>query len=224
MLMFMMCLNPLLCIIGENVAAAHSGPHNKRTAVIAYADDVTIILRSPRDIPIVQEALGCYEDPSGAKLNIQKSKAMALDSCDTSHTIMRILYHTELRILGIKMTTTVQQSAINSWRMVIGKIRAETRDAYSRTLSLDQRVLYVHNYLLAKAWYTAQILPPPSDCIRQLNTAMSWYLWQDDTFRVPLSTLYRPKDHRGPAQYTQRQNAAPYSCNACKHQVRMQGQ
>ena len=92
------------------------------------------------------------------------------------------------------MSKTIQQSAINSWRTVIGKIRAQARDAYSRTLSLDQRVLYVHNYLLAKAWYTAQILPPLCDCIRQLNTAMSWYLWQGDTFRVPLSTVYRRKD------------------------------
>jgi len=75
-------------MIDENLAAAHSGPHNKRTAVIAYADDVTIILRSPKDIPIVQEALRCYEDASGANLNVQKSKAMALRSWDTSHTIM----------------------------------------------------------------------------------------------------------------------------------------
>ena len=67
----------------------------------------------------------------------------------------------------------------------------------SRTLSPDQRVLYVHNYLLAKAWNTTQILPLPSDCIRQLNTAMSWYVWKSDTFRVPLSTLYRRKEHGG---------------------------
>jgi hypothetical protein len=129
--------------------------------------------------------------------SVQKSKTMALVSWATSHTIMGITYHTELRILGIKMNTTIRQSAINIWRTVIGKIRAQARDAYSRTLSLDQRVLYVHNYLLAKAWYTAQILPPPPprDCIRQLNTAMSWYLWQGETFRVPLSTLYRRKEH-----------------------------
>ena len=40
-------------------------------------------------------------------------------------------------------------------------------------------------------------LASPRDCIRQLNTAMSWYLWQGDTFRVPLSTLYRRKEHWG---------------------------
>jgi len=74
MLLFTMCLNPLLCMIDENLAAAHSGSHNKRTAVIAFADDVTIILRSPKDIPIVQEVLCCYEDASGAKLNIHNPR------------------------------------------------------------------------------------------------------------------------------------------------------
>ena len=74
-------------MIDENLAAAHSGPHNKRTAVIASADDVTIILRLPKDIPIVQEALRCYEDASGAKLNTQKSKAIALGSWYTTHTL-----------------------------------------------------------------------------------------------------------------------------------------
>ena len=61
------------------------------------------------------------------------------------------------------MATTIHQTAINIWRTVIDKIITQARDAYSRTLSLDQRVLYVHNYLLAKAWYTAQILPLPID-------------------------------------------------------------
>jgi hypothetical protein len=122
---------------------------------------------------------------------------MALGSWDTTHTILGIKYHTELRILGIKMTTTIHQSPIDSWRTVIGKIKSQARDAYSRTLSRDQRVLYIHNYLLSKAWYTAQILPPPSDCIRQLNMAMSWYPWQGNTFQVPLSTLYKQKEHGG---------------------------
>ena len=56
--------------------------------MIAYSDDVTIILRPPKDIAIVQDAPCCHEDASGAKLNIQKSKAMTQVSWDTSHTIL----------------------------------------------------------------------------------------------------------------------------------------
>ena len=37
-------------------------------------------------------------------------------------------------------------------------------------------------------------LPPPDVCVSQLNTAISWFVWKVDIFRVPLSTLYRTKE------------------------------
>jgi len=132
------------------------------TAVITYSDDVTIILRSTKDTLIVQEALRCYEDTSRTTLNIQRSKAIARGSWDTSHTILVISY-TELRVLSIKITTTIEESAIKIWRTEIGEKRNQARDTNSRTLCLDQIVLYIHNYLLAKAWYTAQIMPPQAN-------------------------------------------------------------
>jgi hypothetical protein len=53
------------------------------------------------------------------------------------------------------------------------------------------RVLYVHNFLIAKAWHTVHIFPPPVEYVRQLNTAITWH------FIVPLSTLQRPKEQGG---------------------------
>jgi hypothetical protein len=76
-------------------------------------------------------------------------------------------------------------------------IRAMAREAYCRNLELSQRIKYVHNYLLAKVWYTAQIFPVPDDCVRQLNSAITSYIWHGEIFRVPLSTLQRCKTHGG---------------------------
>ena len=100
-------------MIDKNLAAAaaHSWPHNKRTAVIAYADDVTIILRSPKDIPIVHEALHSYEDESGAKLISKNTKRYtSLMGYLTQNN--GILYHTELGILGIKLPQSTSQQSI----------------------------------------------------------------------------------------------------------------
>ena len=197
MLLFTICLDPLLRMLDDKLNGTTTRARKKITAVIAYADDVTIILRAPDEIPIVQEALRCYEAASGAKLNIQKSKALALGSWNTSHSVLGIPYHDDLKILGVHMAKTIHQSATKSWSTLTGKIRAQAREAYSRDLSLHQRIRYVNCFILAKAWYTAQILPPPSDCIRQMNTATSWYIWRGDIFRVPLSTLYKRKDQGG---------------------------
>jgi uncharacterized protein (DUF1499 family) len=46
--------------------------------VVAYVDDVTVILHSPNDIPKVREALRCYEAVTGVRLNKRKFKAMGL--------------------------------------------------------------------------------------------------------------------------------------------------
>jgi len=59
------------------------------------------------------------------------------------------------------------------------------------------REYYVHTYILATAWYSAQILPLPANCVRQINTVITWYLWRGDIFRVPLSTLQLPKQKGG---------------------------
>jgi CHAT domain-containing protein len=51
--------------------------------------------------------------------------------------------------------------------------------------------------LMARAWYLAQISPPPDECVRQLNSTSACFLWKGDLFRIPLSTLYRPKTEGG---------------------------
>ena len=39
--------------------------------------------------------------------------------------------------------------------------------------------------------------PPPPGCIRQINTTISWFIWQGEIFRVPLNTLQCGKTEGG---------------------------
>jgi hypothetical protein len=130
-------------------------------------------------------------------LNLSKCKAMALGTWDTTTPIMGIEYHNQLKVLGIHFTNTIRLSAANSWTHVARNIRTQAQDTYYKELRLHQLVQYVNTDLLAKAWYTAQIFPPPTNSIRQINTAVSWYIWHGQTFRVPMTTLYRIKEQGG---------------------------
>ena len=51
--------------------------------------------------------------------------------------------------------------------------------------------------MLVRAWFTAQVFPLPRGCERQINTAIAWFLWRGDIFRVPMSTLQRRKQQGG---------------------------
>ena len=71
--------------------------------------------------------------------------------------------------------------------------------AYHRALNLDNRIRYVNEVILATAWYTTQIFPLPSNSVRQMNTAIQWFIWKGAIFKVPLSTLQLPKEAGGRA-------------------------
>jgi hypothetical protein len=89
---------------------------------------------------------------------------MGLGTWDVTVDILGIPYCNELRILGIQMTTN-NQTTNKSWALIAEPISVQAREAYYKTLNLDQRMLYVENDLLAKAWCVAQTSPPPPKVI-----------------------------------------------------------
>jgi len=120
-----------------------------KTAVVAYADDLTIFLKDPREIPKLEESLQWYERAFGAPLNVRKSKAMALGAWDTSVNVINIPYTTRMTIVGFTYTSYIVNSGQASWERATGIIRGMAKESYGRVLCLTQRVRYVQVYLLA---------------------------------------------------------------------------
>jgi len=93
MKLFAMCLNPLLCTLENNLAGIQIGRRRIKTTVETYADDVTIFVTSPTDIPKIQEALRCFDQASGAKENRKikgtSDRPMGHVSTDYGHPISR---------------------------------------------------------------------------------------------------------------------------------------
>jgi 23S rRNA-/tRNA-specific pseudouridylate synthase len=81
----------------EKLTGVKIGRRGKKTTVITYADDVMIIVSKPEDVPVVRETLKIYEKATGATINIQKSKALALGSWNTSVQIMNIPCYEEIK-------------------------------------------------------------------------------------------------------------------------------
>ena len=88
MILYAMCLNPLLCTVENSLGVLRMGRHRARSSVVA--DDVTILGTTPTDITKLQEAIHCFEAAMGAKVKIQKSRALAFGSWDKSIEIMSI--------------------------------------------------------------------------------------------------------------------------------------
>ena len=98
----------------------------------------------------LQEALRTYEEATGAKINMKKSRALATGGWDASSKILDIPYHTGIKILGFHFTDRVIAANKESWYNVTSQVRATAQDAHYRHLSLDRRIRFVHDYLLAR--------------------------------------------------------------------------
>jgi hypothetical protein len=79
-ILYTKCLNPLLNILNHTLTGLKIGRKNRQTSVVEFTDDVTIFLTSPADILKLQDAMTYYEKASSAKVNLRKSKTMALGS------------------------------------------------------------------------------------------------------------------------------------------------
>jgi len=104
MQVFALCVNPLIRTQEREIKGIQIRWGHAKTAVIAYADDVTIFLTSPAGVRKLQETPLIYEAATGAKVNMRKSRALALGTWDTTTQIMDIPYHTDAKILVFHFT------------------------------------------------------------------------------------------------------------------------
>ena len=196
MVLYALCLHPLLRALEDTLPGLKVGRH-KRTPVIAYADDVTVFVTHPEAFSKIHQAIKRYEQATGARLNPNKSRALAMNGWTEPATALGIPFHDRVNILGITFGPTTHITRQDSWTRIIREVRAQAQKSYGRSLCLAQRIQYVSLCLLAKLWYLAQTFLPTRAQAQQLTAICTWFLWQGAIFRVPVTTLQRPKSAGG---------------------------
>jgi exonuclease III len=192
MMLYAHVLDPLLCALNSRLQGIRLGGR-AHPAAIAYADDVTIFLTSPTEIPILTELITVYEQATGAQINPGKSKLLGLGTWDPRTPIMDFQYCDSLRLLGTTIAPTTKLSGELSWKRATAAVKAKASRDYARCLSFDKRVSFIHEQLYAHIWFLAQTFPPPAGKLRELQMTSSRFLWEGEIFRLPLSTICRPK-------------------------------
>jgi len=168
---------PLLQTLEEGITGVKTGNGRPGIATVAYTDDITIFLTRPEETPKLQEILDTYQKASDAHINMDKSRVMAIGKLDATRWIMNIPCYGEITILGFTFKSKSNITDKEQWHRILSQVPATAQDAYYRKLDLDMRIRYVHDYLLAKIWHTAQILPITAEGVRQLNCTIAWYIW-----------------------------------------------
>jgi hypothetical protein len=197
MALYALCVHPLLRTLENRLMGVSIGEQGQRISVLAYADDITVLISNREDIDKVHQAIRIYEQTTGAKLNPNKSRAIAVGSWTEPITHLGNELCQHVTILEATCGPTMEDTIRESCTKVTNAVRAQARTAYARNLCLAHRVQYAKTYLLAKIWYLAQVLPTPTRDTQQLKSTCTWFIWKGAIFLVPITILQQHEELGG---------------------------
>ena len=195
MYLFILSLNPILYQLHNQIKGINL--LNGKLSTIAYADDITLLLRDDDDIKKMWDILKKYNEACGTTLNITKSSILPIGTWTDMPILAPLKTVQENKILGIYFTNKWEQTVQANWSKLVNKIKLKSQNLYTVTNDLYSRVLIIHVYLLSQLWYVSQVIPISKEHARQIQCVINWFLWKGDIFRVPVSTAIRSKADGG---------------------------
>ncbi|XP_055613686.1 uncharacterized protein LOC129760127 [Uranotaenia lowii] len=187
--LFVLYLHPLVYRL-ERVCA--------NDLLVAYADDISVIVTSTRQIDQMNGLFLRFERAAGAKLNVLKTVAIDVGFCEGSTINTQWLQTVNtVKILGVVFANSIRLMTTLNWNAQVGKFSQLMWLQSLRTLTLHQRVTMLNTFATSRIWYLASILPPFCVHTAQITSTMGTFLWRGMVARVPMMQLARSRENGG---------------------------
>jgi hypothetical protein len=139
-ILYALVLNPFLILLEKHLNGIRIGPRRHKVTSIAYADDVTVVITEKKDVMKLRRIIEIYEQPTGARINWEKSKGLPIGAWNTAQNIGRQLYTDTATILGIEFCRTTEQTIDRTWAAAVRKMNGSAKDLNIRQLDIRQRI------------------------------------------------------------------------------------
>ena len=198
MLLFCIVIEPLLLFIQRNVDGVFVSGIAEKTC--AFADDLNLLSTSIQDIKLVEKAFIAYEQLTGMVLNKSKTQIMGLGGWQGREDwpISYLKPAPFLKIFGINFYPNLTETIESTWQMIYAKFKNTILNWKNRIFNnIKSRVFILNCFALSKAWYTAQILPPPPYIIKSIDRLSREFIFHNMLEKIPFSETYLPYNKGG---------------------------
>ena len=194
MILYCITIDPLIRQIINKLS--HSNLLKEISTLKAFADDISVFIDDRKQMQQVLQTVEIFGKYSGAKLNLNKTKFMSLEN-KLQTRLPDVCVVKQLHILGIIFTTNFRETIKVNYEKIITSIRGLIKDTILRDFTLQQRIWYVHSYVLSKVWYVAQILPAKIKHIDTIKRIVASIIWKGELFRIPFNIMCKQKNEGG---------------------------
>ena len=204
-LIFVLCLEPLLCRIrsSPDIAGIQSGGEQHKVA--AFADDLLFFATNPSlSLPNILDALKTYSGFSNYKINVTKSAALNISLSDQEERALRTAFPFQwasdtLKYLGIQLTADPADLYRKNYLPLVGKIKADLRIWQLLAVTWFGRCSVIKMNVLPRILYLMQTIPiaVPKEFFQSIKGILRAYIWANKSPRIKMQTLALPKVRGG---------------------------
>ena len=159
----------------NNITGMSIKKPNIQCKIAAFMDDTSIPLRKLTFIPTVLNTIHKFEEITGSKLNISKTKGIVLKRENTgTHFGIECIYSSE-KVLGIHIGNEIDLNGI--WNDLCKKTEKKLDQWQKRDLSITGKILLIKTLAISKIIYNMNMQCFTDAQLEQFNKIMYNFLW-----------------------------------------------
>lgn len=190
MLLFTIAIEPLCRLLSSKLQGLKISNHVFK--LNAYADDITCLIQSQKELKDVSTALELFQHASNLRANVQKTSFLCLCPAANNATLVQGRFRPvdSVKLLGIYFLSDATQMASYNWQLAVTKLRAQQILFNIRGTNLITRACLINTFVLSRLWYLAHFFPLPRQCQAQILKYVGWIIWKSYIFKTARPQLY----------------------------------
>ncbi|CAM4682067.1 unnamed protein product, partial [Caretta caretta] len=200
--LYALVIEPFLCLLRRRLTGLVLWEPELQLVLLAYADDVLLVVQDPGDLVQVEACQTIYLAASSTRVNWVKSSGLAVgdwrQASSLPPALQTIRWSTgPLLYLSIYLSAT-HPSPPENWENLEGRVIEQLRKwtGLLRCLSLRGRMLVLNQLVLSMLWYRLNTLVPAPGFLTNLRTSILGFFWSG-THWAPVGVLHLPLKEGG---------------------------
>lgn len=176
-------IQPIICV---------NTPHK----ISLYADDILLFVSNISvSVPECLNLFNIFGSLSGYKINWNKSALMPLNEAARQESKSLPTLVKQFTYLGITISSSFHLISNCSYKSLLNKIKEDLDRWSPLCLALHARISTVKMNVLPRVNFLFSMLPlpPPENSFKELNTAISRFIWMKKKPRIRLKTMQHKK-------------------------------
>lgn len=198
-LLYILSLEPLLERIRQNVSISGLHIPNKGyQKLIAFADDTNFFTDNAKSIETILETFDEFGKCSGSKINISKTKCLAIGRGEKINTVeYNLEWVREIKIFGLLYANALNQSNEQNWEHILFEIKSRLKKIYYKQATMFGRAILVNTFIEPKLIYPASVFDPPPELLKEFKKIVRAFIFKGTISGIRHFTLVQDKSEGG---------------------------